>query len=77
MERTKHHRRELWDREASDLLRALLRLRTMPEARRFLRDLLTEDEIRMMVERWRVARLPVWSCSFRCPRSTRKRPSQR
>lgn len=57
MERTKHHRRELWDREASDLLRALLRLRTMPEARRFLRDLLTEDEIRMMVERWRVARL--------------------
>lgn len=39
------------------MLRALVRLRTVSEARRFIRDLLTEGEIRMIVERWHVARL--------------------
>ena len=34
----------------------MLELRTKREARRFLRDLLTEDEIQMIVARWRVAR---------------------
>ena len=47
----------LWDREATALLRTVLRLRTVREARRFLRDLMTEDEIRMIVTRWRVARM--------------------
>ena len=48
---------KLWDDESRELLRALVRLRSVPQARRFIRDLLTEDEIRMIVDRWRVARL--------------------
>ncbi|MBM3960319.1 MAG: hypothetical protein FJ306_00210 [Planctomycetes bacterium] len=46
-----------WTREASALLRTFLRLRTLRQARRFLRDLMTADEIRMLVNRWWVARL--------------------
>ncbi len=58
-------RRPLWDREATRLLRAVLSLRTLPEARRFIRDLMTEDEIRMIVDRWRVARLLSQGRSYR------------
>ncbi len=58
-------RRPLWDREATRLLRAVLSLRTLPEARRFMRDLMTEDEIRMIVDRWRVARLLSQGRSYR------------
>ncbi len=47
----------LWNREAISLLRIILRLRTLSEARNFLRDLMTEDEIRMIVDRWHVARM--------------------
>jgi TrpR-related protein YerC/YecD len=47
----------LWTREAAALLRTFLRLRTLRQARRFLRDLMTTDEIRMLVNRWWVARL--------------------
>ena len=43
-------------KEAVALLETVLELRTKREARRFLRDLLTEDEIQMIVARWRVAR---------------------
>jgi TrpR-related protein YerC/YecD len=50
-------RHRLWDREAMRLLQALLSLQTVGEARRFIRDLMTEDEIRKIVDRWRVARL--------------------
>lgn len=46
----------LWNRDATDLLRCLLRLRSLSRAKRFIRDLMTEDEIRMIVDRWRVAR---------------------
>jgi TrpR-related protein YerC/YecD len=56
---------ELWNRDAGTLLRVLLRLRTSREARRFLRDLMTEDEIRMIVDRWRVARMLHAGCSYR------------
>ena len=49
--------KDLWDREALALLRALTSLRTTREAKRFIRDLMTEDEIRMIVDRWRVARM--------------------
>jgi TrpR-related protein YerC/YecD len=48
--------RKLWDRDAADLMRCLLRLRSVSRAKRFIRDLMTEDEIRMIVDRWRVAR---------------------
>lgn len=47
----------LWGRESADLLRSLLCLKTPREARSFIRDLMTEDEIRMIVARWRVARM--------------------
>ena len=47
----------LWNREADALLETVLRLESVREARRFFRDLMTEDEIRMIVERWRVARM--------------------
>ena len=47
----------LWGGDATDLLRSLLQLRSLPSAKRFIRDLMTEDEIRMIVARWRVARL--------------------
>ena len=47
----------LWTREADVLLRTILSLSNLPQARRFFRDLMTEDEIRMIVDRWRVARM--------------------
>ena len=50
-------RHKLWSTDANALLRALLRLRSLGEARHFIRDLLTAGEIRMIVDRWRVARL--------------------
>ena len=49
--------RRLWNRQADELLSVVLGLRGLPEARRFFRDLMTEDEIRMIVDRWRVARM--------------------
>lgn len=48
---------DLWGREAADLLGSLLSLTNPREARRFIRDLMTEDEIRTIVARWRVARM--------------------
>ena len=51
-----HGTGNLWDRDATDLLRCLLRLGSLASAKRFIRDLMTEDEIRMIVARWRVAR---------------------
>ncbi len=48
---------KLWNKEADDLINALLSLKTRKEARCFFRDLLTTDEIRMVVDRWRVARM--------------------
>lgn len=47
----------LWGRESAELLRSLLCLKTQREARSFIRDLMTEDEIRMVVARWQVARM--------------------
>ena len=47
----------LWTREADALLRTILSLPNLRQARRFFRDLMTEDEIRMIVDRWRVARM--------------------
>ena len=47
----------LWNRKADQLLEVILGLERLPEARRFFRDLMTEDEIRMIVDRWQVARM--------------------
>lgn len=48
---------KLWNREAVALLQVILELDSLAAARRFFRDLMTEDEIRMIVDRWRVARM--------------------
>lgn len=53
----KEANQKLWTLDAEELLRTMLSLRTIDEAKMFLRDLLTEGEIQMIVERWRVARL--------------------
>lgn len=55
----------VWDTDARALLRALVSLSSIPEARRFIRDLLTEDEIRMIVDRWHVARMLHQGHSYR------------
>ena len=47
----------LWNREADELLSSILTLESVSEAKRFFRDLMTEDEIRMIVDRWQVARM--------------------
>lgn len=43
------------DPDLQALLRAVLALRNVGEARRFFRDLLTDDELEMLSRRWRVA----------------------
>ena len=48
---------ELNDREAKDFYNALLQLETELECKNFLRDLLTEVEIKEFVNRWLVVRL--------------------
>jgi TrpR-related protein YerC/YecD len=47
----------LHKKESKDLFKALLLLKTEDEVRRFLRDLLTEAEIKEFANRWAVARL--------------------
>lgn len=50
--------RELWENSnTDDLLEAILLLKNRPEAKRFFRDLLTEDEIIEFGRRWKVARM--------------------
>ena len=49
--------RKLWNRQADALLKVILGLEFVREARRFFRDLMTEDELRMIVGRWQVARM--------------------
>lgn len=47
-----------WERaENKALIRAILALKTADEARRFLRDLLTEDEIMEFAKRFRAAEM--------------------
>jgi len=49
-------KREKWNNEDSDaLFRAVLALRTVDEARRFFRDLLTEKELIEFSHRWKAA----------------------
>ena len=43
--------------ETRDLLKAIVSLRTINEAERFLRDLCTLSELEAMAHRWEVARL--------------------
>lgn len=51
--------------EAEALLRAILSLRHMGEARRFFRDLLTDDEFDMLGRRWKVVSMLANGDSYR------------
>ncbi len=45
------------NKEINDLYKAVLKLESIDECRRFFRDLLTENEIKEFSERWKVAQL--------------------
>jgi TrpR-related protein YerC/YecD len=45
------------NKEINDLYKAVLKLDSIDECRRFFRDLLTENEIKEFSERWKVAQL--------------------
>ena len=45
------------EKDIESMYRAVLSLETLPEAKSFFRDLLTETEIRECAERWKAARL--------------------
>ncbi len=49
--------RKVGPKEKDSLYRAVLTLRTVDEARRFFRDLLTKTEIEELAERWKAARM--------------------
>jgi TrpR-related protein YerC/YecD len=49
--------RHLKQKDIDDLFMAITRLESLEESRKFLRDLLTETEIREFAERWKVARM--------------------
>ena len=49
--------RHLKQKDIDDLFVAITRLESLEECRKFLRDLLTETEIREFAERWKVARM--------------------
>jgi TrpR-related protein YerC/YecD len=49
--------RHLKQKDIDDLFLAITRLESLEECRKFLRDLLTETEIREFAERWKVARM--------------------
>ena len=51
--------------ETDALLRAILSLRHLGEARRFFRDLLTDDELDMMGRRWQVVSMLAAGSSYR------------
>jgi TrpR-related protein YerC/YecD len=49
--------KEVKQKEIDELYKAIVSLETLDECRRFLRDLLTETEIKEFAERWKVARM--------------------
>jgi TrpR-related protein YerC/YecD len=49
--------RKVASKDVDALYRAILTLRTVSEARRFFRDLLTPTEIEEFAERWKAARM--------------------
>ena len=54
-----------WDNaKTQDLMRAIVKLNTTDEARRFFRDLLTEDELAEFGNRWLAARLLARGVSY-------------
>ena len=52
------------NKQTNELFGAILRLKTTDEARRFFRDLLTEDELKEFGNRWLAARLLAKGVSY-------------
>lgn len=52
-------------KDLQPLLRTVLALRTLPEAWRFFRDLMTDDELAMIARRWRVVSMLSQGYSYR------------
>jgi TrpR-related protein YerC/YecD len=52
-------------KDLEKLLRAILSLRSPPEAWRFFRDLMTDDELAMIARRWRVVSMLSEGASYR------------
>lgn len=46
-----------WNEKTEDLMRAILTLRNMEEARRYFRDLMTEQELIEFGNRWKAAKM--------------------
>jgi len=57
MSDTKDKYNKLINKDTDDLLGAILKLKSVDEARQFFRDLLTEKEIVEFGQRWKVARM--------------------
>jgi len=51
------NKKDIFNEDAEALLGAVLKLRNTSEAKRFLRDLLTEKELEEFSRRWKVARM--------------------
>ncbi len=49
--------KKVTNKEIDELYEVILRLESLPEARKFFRDLLTEKEIEDIAERWKIAKL--------------------
>lgn len=56
--------KKLQQKEINELYSAILKLETLEECQRFFRDLLTENEIKEMAERWKVAKLLAQGFSY-------------
>lgn len=52
------------NKQTDELFKAVLDLNTVDEARRFFRDLLTEEEIKEFANRWKVARMLAQKVSY-------------
>jgi TrpR-related protein YerC/YecD len=49
--------KKVTQKEIDELYEVILHLESLPEARKFFRDLLTEKEIEDIAERWKIARM--------------------
>jgi TrpR-related protein YerC/YecD len=54
-----------WQKQLPDLCEAFLSLKTVPECKKFLRDLCTITEMQAMTERWQAVRMIKQGVSYR------------
>jgi len=56
--------KNLYNKTTEDLLKSILKLNNLGEAKKFFRDLLTEEEIIEFGKRWQVARMLAENVSY-------------